>query len=71
MKENLLFSGLRGWNIILLVITLRFNKNDTTSENRWFILLNPLNPKISDKDRMDITVKTIINNNSKMDLYIQ
>lgn len=30
-----------------------------------------LNSKIKDKERMDITVKTIINNNSKMDLYLQ
>ncbi len=37
-------------------------------ENLVFI---GLNPKIKDKERMDITVKTIINNNSKMDLYIQ
>lgn len=31
-------------------------------ENLFFI---GLNPKIKDKDRMDITVKTIIKNNSK------
>jgi len=35
------------------------------------LVLIGLNPKIKDKERMDITVKTIINNNSKMDLYIQ
>ena len=35
------------------------------------LVLIGLNPKIKQRERMDITVKTIINNNSKMDLYIQ
>ena len=35
------------------------------------LVLIGLNPKMIDKERMDITVKTIINNNSKMDLYLQ
>ncbi len=35
------------------------------------LVLIGLNPNIRDKERMEITVKTIINNNSKMDLYLQ
>ncbi len=35
------------------------------------LVLSGLNLKIKDKEKMDITVKTIINNNSKTNLYIQ
>ena len=34
-------------------------------------LLNGLNPKMNDKEIMEITVKTIASNNSKMDLYLK
>ncbi len=48
-----------------------FEKSRKATENKWLGLFNPLNPNMRDKERMDITVKTIIKNNSTMDLYLQ